>query len=69
MDGVFLRHTRIAIGSLAELETQIEIATRLGLTSADVVRALENQMKRTGQLLHGLRRMLRATAAKPVKQR
>lgn len=59
-DGVLLRHLRIARGSVGELETHLELALRLRLLSAeDVGRALE-QLARTGKLLNGLFRSLRA---------
>ena len=54
-----LHHVRIALGSLAELETQLEIAQRLGLMSSSDLTDLTEQLKRTGQLLHGLARSLR----------
>lgn len=57
--GRFLYHTRIALGSLGELETDLELAKRLGmLTAGDLAQALE-QLARTGQLLHGLVRSLK----------
>jgi four helix bundle protein len=57
--GRFLYHTAIALGSLGELDTELELARRLGmLTDADLVVATE-QIARTAQLLHGLRRSLK----------
>ena len=47
----------IAHGSLAELETQLELATRLGLGSADS--ECVKQVSRVGKLLVGLRNSLR----------
>ncbi len=55
----YMRHLAIASGSLAEVETQIEIARRLGY----LVVGREPQMRRVneiGRLLTGLRRSLRA---------
>ena len=60
-DRVFLRHVRIALGSLAELETQLEVAVRLNYVERDVEQALRSDIDRTGQLLHGLRRTLKAS--------
>ena len=54
----YLYHVRVALGSLAELQTHVEIAIRLHfLTPTD----LEDFFKKTesaAQLLHGLRRSL-----------
>lgn len=57
-DKVLMRHIRIALGSLAELETQVEIAVRLGLLESDTTRDVQAQFVRTGQLLNGLKRAL-----------
>jgi hypothetical protein len=46
------------VGSLAELDTQLEIVRRLRFLSADDVFVAEQQVNRTGQLLHGLARSL-----------
>jgi four helix bundle protein len=58
-DRVFLRHVGIALGSLAELETQLELAERVKLIDPASVKRLQSDLERTGQLLHGLRRALR----------
>lgn len=51
----------IALGSQAELETQVEVAIRLGyVTDADAA-ALVGDLTRVGQMLHGLQRKLEAT--------
>jgi four helix bundle protein len=63
-DRLFLRHLHIALGSLAELETQMEIALRLNLIDKEAVGTLQSSVARTGQLLHGLRRTLRASTAR-----
>jgi four helix bundle protein len=55
----YLRHVRIALGSLAELDTDIELAVRLGLINPADVTTLVDDIRRTGQLLHGLARSLR----------
>lgn len=57
-DNVLMRHIRIALGSLAELETQVEIGVRLGLLESDITRDVLEQFVRTGQLLNGLKRAL-----------
>jgi four helix bundle protein len=57
--GVFLRHIRIALGSLAELDTQLEAAIRLAYVSAQAVVDLQNTMQSSRRLLYGLRRAQR----------
>jgi four helix bundle protein len=54
----YRHHVRIALGSLAELETQIEIASRLKWVSAETQRAVADHVANTGRLLHGLSRSL-----------
>lgn len=56
----YLNHVRIALGSLAELDTQLELARRLGYLTPDDLVPAEQQLARTGQLLHGLARSLQA---------
>ncbi len=54
----FANHVSIALGSQAELETQLELAVRLGFvsaTEAEPVRALAAEV---GRILHGLVRAL-----------
>ena len=55
-DGVYIRHLRIACGSLGELSTQVEIARRLSLMPQTQISDLEEHLARTGQVLHGLLR-------------
>jgi four helix bundle protein len=57
-DGVFLNHVKIALGSAAELSTQVEAARRLGFLDEAVAAALLAETERTRQMLHGLRRSL-----------
>lgn len=59
----YLNHVRMALGSVAELETQLELAVRLAFVSSSAVTTLERQLVRTGQLLHGLARSLRRQIA------
>lgn len=56
----YLNHVRIALGSLAELDTQLELARRLGYLTPNNLVPAERQLARTGQLLHGLARSLQA---------
>jgi four helix bundle protein len=59
----FLSFIGIAMGSQAELETQLELARRLGLgTEADAVRLLE-ACAEVGRILNGLRLALGNRAA------
>ena len=62
-DRVFLQHVSIALDSLAELETQVEIAIRAKLLEESAARSLRIELARTGKLLHGLRRTLKASTA------
>jgi four helix bundle protein len=58
------RHfVRIALGSLAELDTQLEVALRLKYLDPQKVAELGLKLTRTRQLLHGLHRSLRAKVA------
>ena len=54
----YSRHLAIASGSLAELETQIEISKRLGYLPKEETNILE-QANEVGRILSGLRRSLR----------
>jgi four helix bundle protein len=47
---------RMAIGSAAELETQLEVARRLKFVSAEAAETLQQTLDRERQILHGLRR-------------
>ena len=59
----FINHVRIAQGSLGELETHFEIARRLGFLTGNDLEHVEQLLRRTGQLLHGLKRSLRRKVA------
>jgi|PlaIllAssembly_1097288.scaffolds.fasta_scaffold1533529_2 four helix bundle protein len=58
----YVNHVQIALGSLAELETQLELAVRLTLLRAEPAHAAQLAIDRAGQLLHGLLRSLRGSA-------
>ena len=62
----FLRHIRIALGSLAEVETQLEVAIRLQFLRREDTKSIEEFIRRTGQLLHGLERSLKRRIQKVV---
>lgn len=57
----FVQYLGIASGSLAELDTQLELSVRLGLGKPEP--ACIYQVPRVGTLLVGLRNSLRARAA------
>jgi four helix bundle protein len=54
----YRNHIRIALGSVGELTTQLEIGSRLGYANREMVSAMAAELSRTRQLLHGLRRSL-----------
>jgi four helix bundle protein len=55
----YRNHVRIALGSLAELATELEIAIRLKYVGGNPVVRIEAQLVRSRPLLHGLHRSLR----------
>jgi four helix bundle protein len=59
-NNVYLNHVNIALGSVAELETQLEIAVRLGYVSRERTSTLESQLSRIGQMLRRLQQSLEA---------
>ncbi len=58
--GEYLHHLAIAHGSLMELETQVEIAGRLGYAKEDVVADIFRETGDLGRMIHGLARSLKA---------
>lgn len=50
------RHVVIAIGSSAELDTQLEAAIRLGFVHGSEAKPLQELLSRLQQVLYGLRR-------------
>lgn len=55
----FVQHLSIAIGSLAELETHIEIAARLNYIPQEISRLLFTQTEQIGRMLNGLKNSLK----------
>jgi four helix bundle protein len=53
-DQEFVRFLQVALGSLCELETQLELSVRLGLTSQDHSATLRPRIDEVGRLLNGL---------------
>lgn len=54
----YRNHVTIALGSQAELETQLERAARLAYLSTEAAEQHQAQVARVGRLLHGLWRAL-----------
>jgi len=61
--GDYLRHLSIAHGSLMELETQLEIARRLGYLPDETWLQASAQARDVGRMLHGLIRRLKDSRA------
>ena len=59
----YLNYVNIALGSHAELETQLEVAIRRNYATADDFAKVTDLLARVGQMLHGLRRSLRLARA------
>jgi four helix bundle protein len=55
-DGRYIYHLRIALGSLGELGTHLELARRLAMLPNDIVSEAEEHLARSGQVLYGLLR-------------
>ena len=55
----YRNHVLIALGSTAEIETQIEVAVRLGFLDLQHVAPAQALLERVGQMLHGLERSLK----------
>ena len=54
----YINHLRIALGSLAELQTQLELAVRLKLIEQTRTQSISAQLDEVGRMLHGLVRAL-----------
>jgi four helix bundle protein len=57
----FVNHITIALGSLAEVETCVEVAVRLGYLTRSRAGPLLDLAGEGGRMLHGLARSLRAS--------
>ena len=55
----YLRHLSIAHGSLSEVDTQLELASRFGYLDQQLYQSLREEVAETGRVLNGLRRGLR----------
>jgi four helix bundle protein len=56
---MFRNHVSIAVGSQAELDTLLELGLRLNYLRPETYATLEDPLRRTGQMLHGLKRALK----------
>jgi four helix bundle protein len=56
----YQRHLSIAVGSLAEVETYLELCVRLGYCRVDSVGAVQKMTDEERRMLRGLQRALRA---------
>lgn len=65
----YLRHVRIAAGSLAELETQIELCVRLNMLSKAEIASAWGDAQRVGRMLTRLAQRLARSPALPKAQR
>jgi len=61
----FLQHLSIAYGSLAELETHIQIAERLNYIPEDQICSLLDKTAKIGRMLNGLRNAVEKKMPKP----
>jgi four helix bundle protein len=62
--GPYLNHVRIALGSEAELETQLLIALRLGFCPHQPFRNISNRRATVGRMLHALAASLKERLAR-----
>jgi len=59
----YLYHVSLALGSQAEVETQLELSRRLGFLDGNTFRAIDALARPVGRLLYGLHRALAADPA------
>jgi four helix bundle protein len=64
--GAYKRHIRIALGSEAELQTQIELAVRLKLLARIEADRLLSETSEVGRMLSSLRKSLMQRAPGPI---
>jgi four helix bundle protein len=56
----YIHHLAFSLGSLAEVETFLEVSLRLGYSNSSVITPLEAQCNEIGRMLRGLQKSLRA---------
>ena len=59
-DKEFVQFLHIALGSVSELDTQLEIAMRVNLTSVESLKGLQDMAIRINQMLPGLAQSVRS---------
>ena len=59
-DKEFVQFLHIALGSVSELDTQLEIAMRVNLTSVEALKGLQDMAIRINQMLPGLAQSVRS---------
>ncbi len=59
----YLRHLSIAVGSLAEVETFLDLALRLGYGQSKTIQQLGEKLAEERRMLRGLQRSLRTKLA------
>lgn len=57
--GAYLQHLSIAAGSLAELDTHLGVALRLGYVDQREITGITEQLEEVGRMLTGLRKSLK----------
>jgi len=64
----YLNHVQIALGSLGELRTLVEIAVRLHYVQAEERLTVARQLSEVGRLLYGLRTALKSRLDRHQKE-
>jgi four helix bundle protein len=59
----YLHHVRVALGSLAEVDTHLEAILRIGYLNGQTLTPAFELVRQTGRLLHGLERSLKLQQA------
>ncbi|MCA9000024.1 MAG: four helix bundle protein [Planctomycetaceae bacterium] len=60
--GAYLNHLSIAAGSIAEVDTQMELAKKLNYVDASAVEPLILKLEEIGRMISGLKRSLEGRA-------
>jgi four helix bundle protein len=63
----YLHHLSFALGSVAEIETQVTIAQRLGYLTKDTAADLAERLDHLGRMLRNLQRSLRLKLRRDVR--
>ncbi|WP_390621276.1 four helix bundle protein [Maioricimonas rarisocia] len=61
--GAYLNHLSIAVGSVAEVDTYLELARRLQYITREELETAETQLEEVGKMLAGLKRSLNVTSS------